>query len=211
MSDTVTLTIDNQPVTVPKGITILEAAAAIGVEIPTICYHPSLTPPAVCRLCTVEVEGRRNLQPACVVPVAEDMVVRTDSERLLTARKVILELLDSTVDLHDAPEIQPYLQKYGAESGRFAGGVTRRFDVFVDNPFYIRVLDTETPCFMSTYSDKHSLIIILQVIELFILTYLCIQLYYHAQLFNDIYFCIHDVFREPKFGNTYCHHSSQSG
>lgn len=138
MSETVTLTIDGQTVTVPKGTTILDAAATIGINIPTICYHPSLTPPAVCRLCAVEVEKQRVLQPACVVPVAEDMVVKTGSERVLTARKVILELLDSTVDLHDAPEIQTHLVKYGAESDRFAGGVTRRFDVLVDNPFYIR-------------------------------------------------------------------------
>jgi NADH dehydrogenase/NADH:ubiquinone oxidoreductase subunit G len=134
----VTLTIDGQTVTVPKGTTILDAAAMIGINIPTICYHPSLTPPAVCRLCAVEVEKQRVLQPACVVPVAEDMVVKTGSERVLTARKVILELLDSTVDLHDAAEIQTHLEKIGAESGRFAGGVTRGFDVSVDNPFYIR-------------------------------------------------------------------------
>ncbi len=138
MSETVTLTIDGQTVTVPKGTTILDAAATIGINIPTICYHPSLTPPAVCRLCAVEVEKQRVLQPACIVPVAEEMVVKTGSERALTARKVILELLDSTVDLHDAPEIQIHLEKYGTESGRFAGGVTRRFDVSVDNPFYIR-------------------------------------------------------------------------
>lgn len=138
MSDTVTLTIDNQTVTVPAGTTILEAAATIGVEIPTICYHPSLTPPAVCRLCTVEVEGRRNLQPACVVPVAAEMVVHTANERVQTARKVILELLNSTVDLHDAPEIQAYMQTYQAEPDRFSGGVRREFDVFNDNPFYIR-------------------------------------------------------------------------
>ena len=138
MSETVTLKIDGQTVTVPKGATILDAATTIGINIPTICYHPSLTPPAVCRLCAVEVEKQRVLQPACVVPVAGDMVVKTDSERVLTARQVILELLDSTVDLHDAPEIQTHLEKYGAESGQFAGGATRRFDVLVDNPFYIR-------------------------------------------------------------------------
>jgi NADH dehydrogenase/NADH:ubiquinone oxidoreductase subunit G len=138
LSETVTLTIDGQTVTVPKGTTILDAAATIGINIPTICYHPSLTPPAVCRLCAVEVEKQRVLQPACVVPVAEEMVVKTGSERALTARKVILELLDSTVDLHDAPEIQPHLEKFRAKSGRFVGGVTRRFDVLIDNPFYIR-------------------------------------------------------------------------
>lgn len=139
MTDTVTLTIDGQTVQAPKGATILEAATSIGIDIPTICYHPALTPPAVCRLCTVEVEKQRVLQPACVVPVAEGMVVKTDSERVRVARRVILELLASTVALHDAPEIQTYLEKYGAaDSNRFSGGVTRQFDVMVDNPFYIR-------------------------------------------------------------------------
>lgn len=139
MTDTVTLTIDGQTVQTPKGTKILEAAASIGIDIPTICYHPALTPPAVCRLCTVEVEKQRVLQPACVVPVAEGMVVKTNSERVQAARRVILELLASTVDLHDAPEIQSYLDKYGAaRTNRFAGGVTRQFEVMVDNPFYIR-------------------------------------------------------------------------
>jgi NADH dehydrogenase/NADH:ubiquinone oxidoreductase subunit G len=140
MTDTVTLSIDGQTVTVPKGTTILNAAAALGITIPTICYHPTLTPPAVCRLCTVEVEKQRVLQPACVVQVAEGMVVKTDSERVQTGRKVILELLASTVDLHDAPEIQTYIHHYGADPSRFAGGVARRdqFEVYEDNPFYIR-------------------------------------------------------------------------
>lgn len=138
MPDTVTLTIDGQTVTVPKGTTILDAAARLGLEVPTICYHPSLTPPAICRLCTVEVEKQRMLQPACVVPVADDMVVKTDSQRVRTARKFILELLDSTVDLSEAPQIQTQMKKFGVEPDRFSGGVTREFDVFADNPFYIR-------------------------------------------------------------------------
>ncbi len=140
MAEVVNLTIDGQAVSVSKGTTILQAAVSVGINIPTICYHPSLTPPAVCRLCTVEVEKQRVLQPACVVQVAEGMVVHTDSERVRTGRKVILELLASTVDLRDAPEIQGYIQRYGADTARFAGGVSRqaRFEVYNDNPFYIR-------------------------------------------------------------------------
>jgi NADH dehydrogenase/NADH:ubiquinone oxidoreductase subunit G len=140
MVDTVTLTIDGQTVTVPKGTTILNAAATLGMTIPTICYHPALTPPAVCRLCTVEVEKQRVLQPACVVPVAEGMVVKTNSERVQTGRRVILELLASTVDLSEAPEIQAHIQNSGADTSRFAGGVARKnqFEVYEDNPFYIR-------------------------------------------------------------------------
>lgn len=140
MTETVTLTIDGQSVTVPEGTTILNAAATIGVTIPTICYHPTLTPPAVCRLCTVEVEKQRVLQPACVAAVAEGMVVKTNSERAQAGRRVILELLASTVDLHDAPEIQAHIQHTGADVQRFAGGLSRKqqFEVLDDNPFYIR-------------------------------------------------------------------------
>lgn len=138
MTETVILTIDDQTVTVPKGTTILNAAKTIGVEIPTICYHPALTPPAVCRVCTVEVEKQRVLQPACVIPALDGMVVRTNTPRVQTGRKVILELLASTVDLNEAPEIQAHCQKFGAETQRFSGGVRREFNVFQDNPFYIR-------------------------------------------------------------------------
>ena len=134
----ISLTIDGRPTQVPPGTTILEAARSAGVEIPTICYHPNLTANAVCRLCTVEVAGARVLQPACVVTVRENMAVTTTSERVATARRVILELLASTVDLHDAPEIQDYMQRYEADAGRFGGGKSREFPIFDDNPFYIR-------------------------------------------------------------------------
>jgi NADH dehydrogenase/NADH:ubiquinone oxidoreductase subunit G len=139
-NDSVTLTINNQAVTVPAGATILEAAASIGIDIPTICYHPALTPPAICRLCAVEVEKQRVLQPACVAQVAAGMVVNTNSDRVKKGRKVILELLASTVDLSEAPEIQAQIATYRANTHRFAGGVARatEFDVFNDNPFYIR-------------------------------------------------------------------------
>jgi NADH dehydrogenase/NADH:ubiquinone oxidoreductase subunit G len=134
----IALTIDGQAVEVPAGATILEAARRVGVDIPTICYHPSLTANAVCRLCTVEVAGARTLQPACVVRVAPNMVVDTQSPRVQAGRKVILELLASTVDLHDAPEIQAQIARFGADPARFAGGARREFPVYDDNPFYIR-------------------------------------------------------------------------
>src|SRR4051794_19582393 len=95
----ISLSIDGQPLEAPAGTTILDAAKSAGIEIPTICYHPNLTANAICRLCVVEVAGARTLQPACVTPVVQDMVVSTTSERVGTARRVILELLASTVDL----------------------------------------------------------------------------------------------------------------
>lgn len=134
----VSFILNGQTVHAPAGSTILAAAAAAGVEIPTLCYHPNLTANAVCRLCTVEVAGARTLQPACVATVRQDMVVDTETERVNSARRVILELLASTVDLREAPEIQDYIERFGADAARFDGGRRRQFELLDDNPFYVR-------------------------------------------------------------------------
>ena len=126
----ISLTINGHTVQAPQGATILEAARTIGVDIPAICYHPSLTANAVCRLCVVEVVGARTLQPACMVPVTPDMVVNTETARVNAARRVILELLASTVDLHEAPEILEYVERYGANVDRFEGGIRRHNSSF---------------------------------------------------------------------------------
>jgi NADH dehydrogenase/NADH:ubiquinone oxidoreductase subunit G len=140
------LTIDGHKVQVRPGTTILQAAQKIGVDIPALCYHPNLTVNAVCRLCTVEVAGARALQPACAALVAPDMVVNTESERVQRARRVLLELLASTVDLRKAPEIQAYIERYGADVERFAGGERRDFEIYDDNPFFIRDYDQCIMC-----------------------------------------------------------------
>lgn len=138
MTSTITLTINGRTVRAAAGMTILQAAREAGVEIPTLCYHPNLTANGICRLCVVEVVGARNLQPSCVAKVTKDMVVNTDTERVHTARRVILELLASTVDLSQAPEVLALAERYGANTERFAGGFRREFPVYDDNPFYIR-------------------------------------------------------------------------
>ena len=134
----VALTINGRTVRVAEGTTILAAARSIGVSIPTLCYHPQLKANGICRLCAVEVVGARTLQPACVVPVANGMVVNTETERVNTARRVILELLASTVDLSQAPEILATMRQYGAQPERFAGCARRDLPVLQDNPFYVR-------------------------------------------------------------------------
>ena len=88
---TVTLTIDGQTVTVPKGMTILEAAKTIGTKVPHYCYHPGLTSPAMCRLCLVEVEGAPKPMPSCVTTVMDGQVVRIESEKALGDRRSVLE------------------------------------------------------------------------------------------------------------------------
>jgi len=138
MADQVTLTIDGQTVTVPAGTTIHAAAQSIGLDVPTICYHDHCTPNALCRVCVVEVEGARVLQPGCVAQVAEGMKVRTRSERVERSLRTILELLGSAVDLSDAPEIQRLASEYHADVRRFADGERRESAVIDDNPMYIR-------------------------------------------------------------------------
>jgi NADH dehydrogenase/NADH:ubiquinone oxidoreductase subunit G len=133
----VTLTIDDQPVTVPAGTTILDAAASIGITIPVVCYHPYLTANGLCRVCSVDV-GRRLQAAACVTPVAEGMVVHTQTEAVRRGRRTILEMLASAVDLEESPDILPLLDEYDTNPERFAGGKRRETPVYDDNPFYIR-------------------------------------------------------------------------
>src|SRR5262245_60357668 len=87
----VTLKIDGRAVTVPKGTIVLEAARSIGTAISYFCYHPGLSSPAVCRQCLVEVKGQPKLVPSCYTPVAPDMEVFTESEKVVTARAQMLE------------------------------------------------------------------------------------------------------------------------
>ena len=89
----VTLTIDGVAVAVPKGTMIIEAAKQAGVLVPHYCYHPSLSAPAVCRMCLVDVEKAPKVLPACVTAVAEGQVVHTRSEKALDAREGVLEFL----------------------------------------------------------------------------------------------------------------------
>ena len=96
--DTVKLTIDFREVEVPKGTTILKAAKEIGIDIPTLCHFELdgmkiHNRPGACRICMVEVAGRRNLAPACVTECLEGMVVKTNSIRVINARKTVLELI----------------------------------------------------------------------------------------------------------------------
>lgn len=89
----VTLTIDGKTVSAHVGTTILEAARAVGIKIPTLCFHEDLGRPAVCRVCVVEVAGQKTFQPACAYPVSNGMVVRTNTPAVREARRLAVELL----------------------------------------------------------------------------------------------------------------------
>ncbi|MDE6440337.1 MAG: [FeFe] hydrogenase, group A [Bacteroidales bacterium] len=131
--ETVKLTIDNRVAEVAKGTTILQAAKDLGIDIPTLCYYhlenlDIENKPGGCRVCVVEVEGRRNLAPACSTNCEEGMVVRTHSMRVLNARRTVVELL-----LSDHPadclvcaksghcELQTLAQKLGVREIAYQG------------------------------------------------------------------------------------------
>ncbi|HHY04807.1 MAG TPA: 4Fe-4S binding protein [Thermoanaerobacterales bacterium] len=89
----VNLKIDNVNVSVPAGTSILDAAKEAGIKIPTLCYHPDMPFTASCRLCLVQIKGKRKLQPSCATPVKENMEVITNNPMIREARKTALELL----------------------------------------------------------------------------------------------------------------------
>ncbi len=115
----VELEIDGQPVRVLEGSTILDACRQLGIDTPTLCFGETLEPANVCRVCVVELEGARVLAPACSRPVEAGMKVRTDSERVRLSRRLVLELLGSSVDLSTTPVAPGYLERYGADPERF--------------------------------------------------------------------------------------------
>ncbi|MGQ9630131.1 MAG: [Fe-Fe] hydrogenase large subunit C-terminal domain-containing protein [bacterium] len=92
-ADLVRIAIDGRNISVPKGTTILEAARRIGVEIPTLCYHPSVKPRGVCRICVVEEDKRGELIPACTFRVVDGMIVYTNTPRVVRSREMTLRLL----------------------------------------------------------------------------------------------------------------------
>jgi bidirectional [NiFe] hydrogenase diaphorase subunit len=113
------LQIDGKEVKAKEGMTVLEAAKSAGIFIPTLCYHEKLEGFGACRICMVEAEtrGRTNLVVACIYPVAQNLVVRTRSEKVDKIRKTILELLMAHAP--DAPVLQELAQVYGADKNRF--------------------------------------------------------------------------------------------
>ncbi len=138
MTEKITFLMDGRDISVDPGKTLLEAAREHGIDIPTICFHDATTANALCRICVVDVEGMRVLQPACIVPAAEGMKVQTRSEKVIRSRKTILEMLASTMDLSEAEDIQAMVREYGADVNRFPEADRREVPVMDDNPMYVR-------------------------------------------------------------------------
>jgi NADP-reducing hydrogenase subunit HndD len=122
----VTLTIDNQQTSVAEGTTVLDAAAQVGIKIPTLCHLDGVTSPGSCRVCLVEVEGARTLQPSCVTQVRDGMVVKTTSKKAREARRLSVELMlanhpwDCNACVRNGNcELQSLAQQMGIDEVRF--------------------------------------------------------------------------------------------
>lgn len=140
----VSLTVNGRHVQVPEGSTILEAARKLGVDIPTFCYDPHLSIDGSCRICMVEEQSSGQLMASCAMPAAQDMDILTESERVIRARRGILELMLAsheqeclTCERTGNCRLQDYAYRYAVEKSPFTG---EKREVIVDdaNPFYIR-------------------------------------------------------------------------
>ncbi|HCU99289.1 MAG TPA: Fe-S-binding domain-containing protein [Chloroflexi bacterium] len=138
MKTEIKLRIDGKNITTTSGTSLLEAARENGIDIPTICYHEHCTSYGLCRLCVVDVSDERLLVASCVAEAKDGMEVKTNSERVIRSRKTILELLNSSVDLNESPDIQKYLDECEVNEERFNIGYKRVHSVMDDNPMFIR-------------------------------------------------------------------------
>lgn len=140
----INLTIDGIEVAATPGTTILQAARELGIDIPTFCYDPGLAPNGACRICVVEVENGRALVASCVTPVGPGMVVYTESERVISARKAILSLLVAnhplvciTCEKTGECKLQDYCYRYGVADSEYIGEV-KELPLDDSNTFFIR-------------------------------------------------------------------------
>ena len=140
----VNLKINNIPVSVPEGTTILEAARSVGIRIPTLCYLKDINAIGACRICVVEVKGARSMVAACVYPVAEGMEVTTNSEAVIKARKTTLELILSDHQKKCLScirstncELQNLANEYGCDANAFEGA-TNEFQPDTSTDWLIR-------------------------------------------------------------------------
>ncbi|HEY3084198.1 MAG TPA: 2Fe-2S iron-sulfur cluster-binding protein, partial [Candidatus Dormibacteraeota bacterium] len=134
------ISIDDREIEVTEGATILDACRRLAIDTPTLCQLDNLTPVNVCRVCVVELEGSRVLVPACSRKVEAGMKIRTDSERVKHSRRLVLELLASSVDMSlCSPQVHGWIRRYGAVPSRFGAEVaTVAQPVKIDNELYVR-------------------------------------------------------------------------
>ncbi|MGE5573400.1 MAG: NADH-dependent [FeFe] hydrogenase, group A6 [Bacteroidota bacterium] len=126
--DMITLTVDGRKVEVPRGSTVLDAARAAGIDVPTLCYLKDVNAVGVCRVCVVEIEGAKSLQASCVTPAADGMVVHTSTPAVREARRTVLELIISnhpfeclTCERSGSCELQALADRFGIRTVEYQG------------------------------------------------------------------------------------------
>jgi predicted molibdopterin-dependent oxidoreductase YjgC len=121
---TIEISLDGEKLALPEGSTILDGCRKAGVATPTLCFLETLTPVNACRVCVVELEGSRVLVPACSRRVEPGMKVSTDTPRVRHSRKLVLELLASSVELDLVSlEVRSFMERYGVEPSKFGSKV----------------------------------------------------------------------------------------
>ncbi|MGB9588453.1 MAG: NADH-dependent [FeFe] hydrogenase, group A6 [Armatimonadota bacterium] len=122
------ITIDGKQISIAPGTTILEAARSAGIQIPTLCYLEGIHAIGACRVCLVEVEGARSLQTSCTTPVSQGMVIKTNTARVRSARKTVVELMLSAHNQECTScsrnlncELQQVAKQLGIQTSRFEG------------------------------------------------------------------------------------------
>lgn len=152
MANKVNLKINNIPVTVDAGTTILEAARQCGIKIPTLCYLKDINAIGACRVCVCEVKGARSLVAACVYPVNEGMEVFTNTERVLQSRKTTVELIMSdhkkeclSCIRNNNCELQTLSNELGCDSTKY-DGVTNSYQIDNSTPYIVRDNDKCVLC-----------------------------------------------------------------
>jgi formate dehydrogenase major subunit len=139
---TVNITIDGRKLKAEAFQTVYEVATANGIYIPVLCHHPALPPEGACRVCLVEIERQRALQPACTFPVTEGLVIHTNSPKVREARKFVLELIISdhpldcmTCEATGDCRLQDLAYEYEVKGDEYAGGVQHDYPIDDPNPF----------------------------------------------------------------------------
>jgi formate dehydrogenase major subunit len=145
----VNITINGQKLEARSGQTVLQASEEAGIHIPVLCHHPALAPQGACRLCLVEIEKQRTLQPACTYPITEGMVAFTESEKVVAARKFILEMLFSERihycmycpvsggENNTDCKLQEAAYRYGLDSWQYAPNYAKRWPVDASRKYFV--------------------------------------------------------------------------
>jgi len=140
--------INGSAVIARQGATILEVCRGQGIDVPTLCYLETLEPINSCRACVVEVAGSRTLVPACSRVITPEMSIQTDSQRVRAARKTVLELLASTVDMSLVNgETRSAMERYGARPDRWGTWARPHRDTKIEDDLYVRDYDKCIMCY----------------------------------------------------------------